>query len=156
MQQALEQPDVIGSEFVSFFVGDQSFCLEISQIREIRRWSPATVLPHAPDYVLGVINLRGSVIPVFDLSARLGFGKLTPDERNVIIIAAIGDQMIGMLVDSVSEILSLDPDAIQPRPNIGDEEVISYIQGFASVDDDITRLIDLEAILSPSSKLVAE
>ena len=76
------------SEFVSFTVAGQAFCLKITQIREIRRWSPVTILPHAPSDVLGVMNLRGAVIPIYDLSARFGLETTEASERNVVIVVS--------------------------------------------------------------------
>ncbi len=147
MQQTLEKPIIKRNEFVSFLVGQQSFCLDIGKIGEIRRWSPATLLPHAPDYVLGVINLRGSVIPIFDLSAKLGFGKVEPGERSVIMIVTEGTQTIGLLVDSVSEILNLDPSNMQAKPDL-DEDSSDHILGFFVQEQDIVRVIDLPTIIA--------
>lgn len=152
MQQTLEKPVTERHEFVSFLVGQQSFCLDIAKIGEIRRWSPATLLPHAPDYVLGVINLRGSVIPIFDLSAKLGFGKVDPDERSVIMIVNEGTQTIGLLVDSVSEILNIDPSRMQAKPDL-DEDAADHILGFFVEEDDIVRIIDLPMIIGPVAGL---
>ena len=95
-------------ELVTFRVGNQDFCIDIMLVREIRGWTPATILPHAPSYVLGVINLRGSVVPIVDLSARLGLQASVPDDRHVIVIAVIENQTVGFLVNSVSDIISID------------------------------------------------
>jgi purine-binding chemotaxis protein CheW len=151
MQQALEKTEVIKHEYVSFLIGEQSFCLEISKICEIRRWGPATPLPHAPAYVLGVINLRGSVIPIFDLSARLGFGAADPTERSVIMIVAEADHTIGLVVDSVSEILTMSPENMQPRPEIGSDDDCEQITGFFVENEKIIRAIDLSMIIEPAA-----
>ncbi|KAA9007971.1 chemotaxis protein CheW [Histidinibacterium aquaticum] len=134
-------------EFVTFVAGEQSFCIEITQIREIRRWSPVTLLPHAPDHVLGVMNLRGAVIPIFDLAAKLGLGRITPTERHVIIIAAVSGQTIGLLVDSVSEILSVRSDSVQEAPNVRGDDTTSCVLGVVPVEDGMTRVIDLRRIV---------
>ena len=78
-------------EFVTFSAGNQSFSLEITQVREIRRWSPVTAIPHAPIEVLGVMNLRGSVIPIYDLAARFGLGQTPENPRNVIVVDLMCD-----------------------------------------------------------------
>src|ERR1700722_8759163 len=104
------------SEFIAFRIGVQEFCIDIMSVREIRGWTPATALPHAPSYVRGVINLRGSVLPIVDLSERLGFPPTETNARQVIIVVQIGHQIVGLLVDAVSDILSLAGDAIQPTP----------------------------------------
>jgi len=156
MQQMAENTTAEIFEFVSFFVSGQSFCLEISQIREIRRWSPVTVLPHSPDYVLGVINLRGAVIPIYDLSRKLGFKETVPDERHVIIIVAIQDQTVGLLVDSVSEILSVAPDAMQEKPNIKEDTTADSVTGFITIEDSITRIINLAVIVEQPKEIDVE
>jgi purine-binding chemotaxis protein CheW len=134
-------------EFITFSAGGQSFCLEITQIREIRRWTPVTALPHTPDDVLGVMNLRGAVIPIFDLSARFGLGKTGSNERNVVIVAAVGSTTIGLLVESVSEILSVAKSAIQETPNIKSDVTRNSILGMISVGETMVRVVNLDAVL---------
>ena len=134
-------------EFITFSAGGQSFCLEITQIREIRRWTPVTKLPHTPDDVLGVMNLRGAVIPIFDLAARFGLGKTSDNERNVVIVAAAGGTTIGLLVESVSEILSVDKSAIQETPDIKSDAARQAILGVISVGESMVRVVNLDAVL---------
>jgi len=134
-------------EFVTFNAGDQVFCIKITQIREIRRWAPVTALPHTPPDVLGVMNLRGAVIPIIDLSARFGFGPTEPRERNVVIIAIHGDSSVGMLVQSVSEILSIAQDQVQDTSEVRTSASSNYITGIISSDDTMIRVIDLGAVL---------
>ena len=88
-------------------------------VREIRGWTAATPLPRTPDFVRGVINLRGAVLPIIDLSARLGLGFTEPEARHVIIVCRINNQMVGLLVDAVSDILTVTDDLIQPTPDVG-------------------------------------
>src|ERR1700684_2210346 len=87
-------------ELISFRVGAQEFCVDIMAVREIRGWTAATALPQSPTYVRGVINLRGAVLPIVDLAARLGFASADPTARHVIIVTQIGDQLVGLLVDA--------------------------------------------------------
>ena len=134
-------------EFITFSAGGQNYCLEITQIREIRRWTPVTALPHTPTDVLGVMNLRGAVIPIFDLSARFGLGATPANERNVVIVAAVDGTTIGLLVESVSEILSVEKSAIQETPDIKSEATRHSILGMISVDDSMVRVVNLEAVL---------
>ena len=155
MAQPAEHLESEVVEFVSFVAGEQSFCIEITQIREIRRWSPVTILPHAPGYVLGVMNLRGAVIPIFDLAAKLGLGRITPTERHVIIIAAVNGQTVGLLVDSVSEILSVRSDKVQEAPNVRGDDGTSCILGVIPQEEDMTRVIDLGRIVPGVSEGVA-
>ena len=134
-------------EFGTFSAGDQSFSIEITQVREIRRWSPVTALPHAPQEVLGVMNLRGSVIPIYDLAARFGLGQTPENPRNVIVVAMHGGQTVGLLVEAVSEILSVSRDQIQETPDIRSEMARQSITGVIPIEAGMTRVIDLGAVL---------
>ncbi|GGF83557.1 purine-binding chemotaxis protein CheW [Mameliella alba] len=142
-------------EFITFSAGGQSYCLEITQIREIRRWTPVTALPHTPADVLGVMNLRGAVIPIFDLSARFGLGATPANERNVVIVAAVDGATIGLQVESVSEILSVDKSEIQETPDIKSEATRNSIQGMISVDDTMVRVVNLGAVVESGKGLPA-
>ncbi|MBB6491103.1 chemotaxis protein CheW [Rhizobium tropici] len=106
-------------EIIAFHLGEQQFCIRTTAVREIRGWAAATPLPHAPRDVLGVMNLRGSVIPVIDLAAKLGIRSATHTDRGAIVVAEIGDNIIGLVVDRVSDILSVANDRIQPVPDLG-------------------------------------
>ena len=127
-------------EFVTFVAGSQNFCIEITQIREIRRWSPVTILPHSPVHVLGVINLRGAVIPIVDLASKLGFQEIEPTERHVIIIVAIKERIIGLLVESVSEILGVSPDMVRETPRGSEDATTRCILGIIPIGNDMALL----------------
>ena len=134
-------------EIVSFTIGQQSFCIEINHVLEIRGWTQTTVLPHAPEYVIGMMNLRGTVLPVVDLSLRLGLGKTIPQVRHVIIIAQIGDKTTGLLVDSVSDILTVGLNEIRPTPDVASEKTAAFIKGVYTLDDNLVRAIDVHQVL---------
>lgn len=134
-------------ELVSFRVGGQDFCVDIMSVREIRGWTPATVLPHAPSYILGVINLRGAVVPIVDLAARMGLEPIRPDARHVIVICVIAQQTVGFLVDAVSDILSVDPALIQPTPAVSSDLTRAFFEGVIAIDQRMLRLIDIQAVL---------
>lgn len=137
-------------EIVSFKAAGQDFCVEIMSVREIRVWSVTTVVPHAPDYMMGVMNLRGAVVPVIDLSRRLGLGATEGDDRHVIIIAMVGTQMVGLLVEAVSDILSIPVEEVQATPELASEVARSFIAGVICVDDRMLRMIDLDRLLAVS------
>ncbi len=139
-------------EFVTFFTGGQSFSIDIRQVREIRRWSAVTPLPHAPAEVLGVMNLRGSVIPIFDLAVRFGLSPTPDNPRNVVVIAAHETQTVGLLVESVSEILSVSRDRIQETPDLRSDNSRQSIIGVIPVEDGMTRVIDLGAVIQSGRK----
>jgi purine-binding chemotaxis protein CheW len=143
------------AEFVTFFAGGQSFSLDIGHVREIRRWTAVTPLPHAPREVLGVMNLRGSVIPIYDLSARFGLGITQENPRNVVVVATIDNQTVGLLVEAVSEILSVDRTKIQDTPDIRSESTRASITGVIPLEDGMTRVIDLAAVIQSRGRQAA-
>ena len=110
-------------EYITFRVGTQYFCVDIMSVREIRGWTPATTLPHAPGFVRGVINLRGIVLPIVDLAERLGLIPAVPTARHVIIVAQTARQIIGLLVDAVSDIIAQPAESVQATPEIGSAAV---------------------------------
>lgn len=142
-------------EFVTFFSGGQSFSIDISQVREIRRWGPFTTVPHSPVGMLGVMNLRGSVIPIFDLAARLGLPKTPENARNVIVVVMHGEQTLGLLVESVSEIMSVSHDAIQTSPDMQVDTAHQSIIGLIDTDAGMTQIIDLAAVIRNRSMSAA-
>jgi len=142
----------VGDEYIAFRVGAQEFCVDIMLVREIRGWTPATVLPHAPPYVRGVINLRGSVLPIVDLAQRLSFARTEATQRHVIIVVQVGAQIVGLLVDSVSEILNHSAEAIQSMPEVATESVKCFVRGMLAVDGRMIGLIKLDAMLPPTAE----
>ncbi len=134
-------------ELISFCIDEQEFCLDIMAVREIRGWTPATPLPHSPPYVRGVINLRGAVLPILDLKARLGLGHVEPSARSVIIVVHIGSRLVGLLVDAVSEILAAEGSAVQPTPNVGCETVNRFVRGIIASEGRMISWIALDDIL---------
>ena len=141
-------------ELISFRIGAQEFCVDIMAIREIRGWTAATALPQSPSFVKGVINLRGAVLPIVDLASRLGFDSTEASDRNVIIVAQIGEQVVGLLVDAVSDILTVTDDVIQPTPDVASETAKSFIRGLIAMDGRMISLIGLERVL-PDTELEA-
>jgi len=131
-------------ELVSFRVAGQDFCVDIMSVREIRGWTPATLLPHAPPHILGVINLRGSVVPIVDLAVRLGLPAMEPNSRHVIVICVVGNQTVGFLVDAVSDIIGVRKSAIQSTPDVTSEKTRAFIEGVIAIEDRMLRLIDIE------------
>ena len=128
-------------ELISFRIGAQEFCVDIMAVREIRGWTSATPIPHSPNYVRGVINLRGAVLPIVDLAARLGFAITDPSARSVIIVTHIGERTVGLLVDAVSD------EVIQPTPDVTCDTVKAFVKGILAVDDRLISLISLDRVL---------
>ncbi len=134
-------------ELISFRTGKQYFCVDIMAVREIRGWTPATAMPQAPNFVLGVVNLRGTVLPIIDLGVRLGLGPTEPTARSAIIVTDIGGQYVGLLVDAVTDILTVDVEALQPTPDIGSSTTREFVVGLLPSDDRLISLLSLERIV---------
>ena len=135
-----------GRELISFQIGEQEFCVDITSVREIRGFTPATPVPHAPSYMRGVINLRGAVMPVIDLGARLGMRTSEPTARHVIIVAKVADHSVGLVVDAVCETFAVKAEQIQPVPDLGGQ-VSTVVRGFLQMGERMISLISLDQIL---------
>ncbi|MEH7827616.1 chemotaxis protein CheW [Gemmobacter denitrificans] len=149
--------DIQGSrrEVVAFRLGEQDFCIDIGYVREIRGWTPTTVIPHAEPHIKGVINLRGSVVAVVDLSARLSLGETTPSPRHVVIIVSVNNQIVGLLAEVVSDILSVTPDMVKPVPEQVGEGSQDFISAIMTMPDGrMLRALELTHILPMGSGIV--
>ncbi len=128
-------------------IGRQEFCVDIMAVREIRGWTEATALPQAPSFVRGLINLRGVVLPIVDLADRLGLPPSAATARNVIIVAQIGTQQVGLLVDEVSDILTVTNESIQPVPDLGSDAAKVFVRGLIAIDGRMISLVSLDDVL---------
>ena len=142
-------------ELIAFRVGRQEFSVDVTAVREIRGWTSATMLPKAPRYIRGVINLRGAVLPIVDFARRLGLPAAEPTARNVIIVVQVGQKQIGILVDAVSDIITLAQSSIQPPPDIASETVSGFVRGLIALDGRMISLIALDLVLPPDSAAAA-
>ena len=130
-------------ELITFEVAGQLFGLDIASIREIRAWSPVTRMPGVPHYVAGVANLRGSILPVIDLAARLGWPSTQASDRNAIIVVLIGGQNCGLIVEAVSDLVAIDGDLLHPPPSLGDSAITSLIEGLAPIGERMVLVLNL-------------
>ena len=147
-QDTSQPPDAAAVDLLSFRLGPEEYSLDIMSVREIRGWTRATPLPHAPAFMRGVINLRGTVLPVIDLSARLGMAPVTADARAVIIVVQRGAQTAGLLVDAVCEILNLRSTELQPPPDLSKERPAPPVSAFTIFEGRMIRVLDLAGVLS--------
>lgn len=135
-------------QLVTFHVGDEEFGVEILEVREINRMMEITRVPHAPDFVEGVINLRGQVIPVVDLRKRFGLSAVARDKSARIVVVELGDRVVGFLVDSVSEVLRVPRGLVEPPPPIVGGIDAAYIEAVVKLEDRLLILLDLRKLLS--------
>jgi len=136
-------------ELLTFRVGGQEYALDIMSVREIRGWTRATPLPHAPPFVRGVINLRGVVLTIVDLADRLGMGAMEAAERTVIIVVQEGGKSVGLMVDAVSDILAISRSELQDPPEMSADEGHRFVSALTISDDQMIRVLDLAAALPP-------
>lgn len=142
-------------ELLSFLAGGEDYCVDIMSVREIRGGAKATTLPHSPRYMKGVINLRGTVLPIMDLACRLELDAATDRDRNVIIVVANGERTLGLMVDAVSDILAIAADDLQPPPDLPAEREHSFVSALTIVDNRMIRVLDLNAVLPPQGEEAA-
>lgn len=142
-------------ELITCEVAGQLFGLDIMAVREIRAWTPATPLPQVPEFVAGVVNLRGTVLPVIDLAARLGWAATEATPRHAIIVVQLGGRTMGLIVDSVSDIVTLPKDSLQQPPASGVEDVVQFLHGLAALGDRMVMVLDLDRLGGPEQLALA-
>ncbi|MCA0044970.1 chemotaxis protein CheW [Celeribacter litoreus] len=150
-----KQTDPASIELLSFRVGGQDYSVDIMSVREIRGSAKATSLPHAPFFVKGVINLRGTVLPIIDLAARLGLQADTDKDRNVIIVVDIAGRTAGLMVDAVSDILAIPSEDMQLPPDLAADETRTFVSALTIVDGRMIRILDLDTVMPPQGEEAA-
>jgi purine-binding chemotaxis protein CheW len=135
-------------QLVSFKIGEEEFGVDILKVQEINRMIDVTRVPNAPDYVEGVVNLRGKVIPVVDLRKRLGMASKEKDKNTRIIIVELSGKTVGFVVDAVREVLRIPKSVTEPPPTLTSGTNAEYITAVGKLDDRLLTLLDLEKVLN--------
>lgn len=135
-------------QWVTFQLGEETYGVNVMQVQEVLRVTEIAPVPGAPDYVLGIINLRGNVVTVLDTRKRFGMGARDPDDNSRILIIESNDLVVGILVDSVSEVVYLRQSDIEPAPNVGNEESSRFIQGVCNRNNQLLILVELNKLLT--------
>lgn len=135
------------AEYISFSIGNDQYGVSITSVREIKGSAGLTYLPKQPDYVRGVLNLRGVMVPIIDLRCRFGEGPTELSPMHVIIIVQIGEKVVGLLADRVLDIVSFEDTKIQPVPNVANGNDANFLAGLITIDDAMIALIDLDHLL---------
>jgi purine-binding chemotaxis protein CheW len=138
----------VRTEFISFAIGDDQYGVDIMAVREIKGWSEITCLPKQPDYVRGVLNLRGAIVPIVDLRCRFGQGQTETTPLHIVIIVQIGGRQVGLIGDRVLDIVAVEPDQIQPVPRTSQGGTADFLAGLVTHDGVMIALIDLPHLLS--------
>lgn len=134
--------------WVTFRLENEKYGINVMQVQEVLRVTEIAPVPGAPSYVLGIINLRGNVVTVIDTRSRFGLASAEMDDSTRIVIIEAEEQVVGILVDSVAEVVDLKASEIETAPNVGTEESAKFIQGVASHDDELLILVDLNKLLN--------
>ena len=152
IDQAVKQMAARKGKYLTFSMAGEEYGIGILKVKEIIGMMPVTTVPQTPDFVKGVINLRGKVIPVIDLRLRFGMEEKAYNERTCIIVVEIaspsGTVLIGIVVDSVSEVLNIQAEDIEKTPTFGTQVDTAYIMGMAKMDGDIKILLDIDKVLN--------
>jgi purine-binding chemotaxis protein CheW len=147
MQTHSEITDVV-SEYLTFMLGNETYGIDILKVQEIRGYDTVTHIANAPDFMKGVINLRGVIVPIVDMRIKFNLGEPTYHEFTVVIIMNVLDRVIGMVVDSVSDVVTLTPEQIRPAPEMGAALDTHYITGLGTQNDQMLILVDIEKLMS--------
>jgi purine-binding chemotaxis protein CheW len=148
---------VARDEFLSFRLGGEEYAIDILQVQEIRAHEPVTRIAHAPDFIKGVINLRGSIVPIVDLRLKFALACADYDRFTVVIILNIAHRVMGVVVDAVSDVVALAPGEIRPAPQISGSIDSGFIRGLAPVDGRMLIIVDIARLMtSREMALVAE
>lgn len=145
MVQSANDPIV---QWVTFRLDEEIYGINVMQVQEVLRVTEIAPVPGAPNYVLGIINLRGNVVTVIDTRMRLGLGSKEVDDSTRIVIIEAEKQVVGILVDSVAEVVDLRMSEVESAPNVGNDESSKYIQGVASRDGELLILVDLNKLMT--------
>jgi purine-binding chemotaxis protein CheW len=135
------------NQFLTFSLGDEEYGADILKVQEIKGYVPTTRIPNAPSDVVGVLNLRGTIVPIVDLRRKFGLEQVEYDQFTAIVVVVVQDRVMGMIVDSVSEVMSIPPADIQPPPDLGDGMSSNTLRGMAKVGDKLIILLDIDVLL---------
>jgi purine-binding chemotaxis protein CheW len=137
-----------GNEYLAFKLGEEEYGIDILKVQEIRGYENVTRIANAPEFIKGVINLRGIIVPIVDMRIKFNLGEPSYDQFTVVIILSIAGRVMGMVVDSVSDVTTLQPDQIRPAPQMGCALNTDYLVGLGTVEERMLILLDIERLMS--------
>lgn len=137
----------VSSEFLTFRLGNEEYGIEILKVQEIRRWEQPTCIANAPAFIKGVINLRGTIVPVVDMRIKFSLGEAGYDMFTVVIILNVAGRIVGMVVDAVSDVLTLGAEQIRPAPQFSAALDTQHIVGLGTIDERMLILLDIERLM---------
>ena len=135
-------------EFLSFTLGQEEYGIDIQKVQELRGYDAVTRIANAPEHIKGVVNLRGIIVPIIDMRIKFNLGTPTYDQFTAVIILNIASRVMGMVVDSVSDVITLKPEQIKPAPTMGSALDTEYLMGLGTIEERMLILIDLDRLMS--------
>lgn len=141
----------VSGEFLTLRLGAEEYGIDILKVQEIRGYDAITQIANAPEFIKGVVNLRGAIVPIVDMRIKFRLGNPTYDQFTVVIILNLGIRIVGIVVDSVSDVLSLTDEQIRPTPELGSVIDTKFISGLGTVDERMLILIDIEKLMNSAS-----
>jgi purine-binding chemotaxis protein CheW len=143
-----EKNDSAGNEFLAFTLGKEEYGIDILKVQEIRGYEAVTRIANAPEFIKGVVNLRGIIVPIVDMRIKFNLGEPTYDQFTVVIILNISGRVVGMVVDSVSDVITLSMEQVKPAPEMGTTFDSDYLIGLGTLDERMLILVDIDKLMS--------
>ena len=156
MRAATLDGNVANREFLVFSLGEEEYAVDILKVQEIRGYDNVTRIANAPDFIKGVANLRGVIVPIVDLRIKFRLENVTYDSHTVVIVVNIEDRVVGIVVDGVSDVMSLSPEQIKPAPEFGVSMPVDYLSGLGNLEDRMLVLVDIEKLLTSEEMALVE
>jgi purine-binding chemotaxis protein CheW len=144
------------NEFLTFRLGREEYGIEILKVQEIRGWEQPTTIANAPEFIKGVINLRGTIVPVVDMRVKFNLGEPRYDQFTVVIILNVSGRVVGMVVDSVSDVVHLAPEQIRAAPDFSSSFDTRYITGLGTLDERMLILVDIERLMASADMALVD
>lgn len=135
-------------QYLTFQLDDEFYGVNILKVQEIKGYTDVTRIPNTPDYMKGVLNLRGTIVPIINLRMKFGMEQIDFTSFTVIVVVVVNGRVMGMIVDSVSDVLTLGPDEMKPAPELGASVDTSFIDGIATMADQLVTLLDIDQVLT--------
>lgn len=145
-----KQQSLSGNEVLAFTLGQEEYGIDILKVQEIRGYDAVTQIANAPEFIKGVINLRGVIVPIVDMRIMFNLGEPSYDQFTVVIILNIGNRVVGMVVDSVSDVITLSAEQIKPAPAMGTTMKSDYLLGLGTLEERMLILVDIDLLMSSS------
>ena len=155
-QQTIKNAEAVPSEFLTFTLASESYGIDILKVQEIRGYDPVTRIANTPEFIKGVINLRGVIVPIVDLRIKFRVGEASYHEFTVVIIVNVLGKVVGIVVDGVSDVVALTADQIKPAPEFGGALDTRYLTGLGTLNDEMLILVDIEKLIGSDELQIME